>query len=462
MSSIESFDAIVIGTGQGGKPLAGALAEAGWRVAIIEKDRVGGTCVIRGCTPTKTMIASARIAHLAHRASDYGVRVGEVSVDFAKVRERKRKIVDSWSAGSRRGLERHKTLELVMGAARFVSHREVEVALNDRGTRRLTSDRIFINVGARRRLPDLPGLDTVDFLDSESIMELDELPEHLIVLGGGFIGLEFAQMFHRFGAGVTVVERDRLASREDPDVSSAIEEIFTQEGIRVLSGADATLVQGGRNGAVELIVRIGETEERISGSHLLIAAGITPNSDTLNLESAGVEVDSLGRIRVNDRCETNVEGIWALGDATGAPPFTHVAYDDYRVIRQNLLGNGAGSRQGRMTPFALFIDPPLGRVGMSEREAEEAGQAFVVAKLPMTHVARAIEVDETQGFMKALIDPETDQVLGAAILGIEGSEVIAAIQMAMMGGLPWQTLRDSVIAHPTVSESLNNLFMTLG
>ncbi|MDT8436161.1 MAG: mercuric reductase [Gemmatimonadota bacterium] len=457
----ERFDAIVIGTGQGGKPLAGALARAGHRTAIIEKGRVGGTCVIAGCTPTKTMLASARIAHLARRAGDYGVATGPVSVDLSRVRERKRAIVDSWSEGSRKGLEKHEKLELIFGTARFSGVREIEVALSDGGRRRLAADRIFLNVGGRARVPDVRGLDEVPFLDSTSIMELGSVPGHLLVLGGGFIGLEFGQMFRRFGADVTIVQKDdTLAPREDEDVARAIEEFFVEEGIRVLTAAEAVAATT-RNGGVELRVRGKDGEEILRGSHLLVSAGRVSNADLLDLAATGLEADERGWIPVNDRCETDVEGIWALGDVTGAPPFTHTAYDDYRVIKANLLDGEARSKRDRILPYAMFTDPQLGRVGLSEREARERGLDIRVAKLPMTRVARAIELDETRGFMKAVVDAGTDRILGAAVLGIEGGEVVSVLQLAMMGGLPWTALRDAVLAHPTLAESLNNLFMTL-
>ena len=461
MSKAEHLDAIIIGTGQGGKPLAGALAEARWRTAIIERDRVGGTCVVRGCTPTKTMLASARVAHLAGRAGDFGVRTGDVSVDLEAVRRRKRDIVDSWSAGSQKGMQRHETLELVMGTARFAGPRSVDVALNEGGVRRLTAEHVFINVGARNRIPDLPGLDTIDHLDSTTLMELGEVPEHLIILGGGFIGLEFGQMFRRFGAAVTIVDRSRLAAREDPDISEALEEIFRGEGIDVVTEAEARSVASPPSGGVALSVRLDGQERLIRGSHLMVAVGVVPNTDLLDLASAGIAADERGNIVVNDRCETTAERVWALGDATGAPPFTHTSYDDYRIIRQNLLGGGAASRAGRILPYTMFTDPQLGRVGVSEREAQGAGRNIRVAKLPMSRVARAIETDETRGFMKAVVDADTGAILGAAVLGVEGGEVVTVLQMAMMGGLPWTTLRDAVIAHPTFSESINNLFMTL-
>lgn len=462
MADFEELDAIIIGTGQGGKPLAGAFAEAGWRTAIIEKDRVGGVCVVRGCTPTKTMVASARVAHVARRAGDYGVRTGEVSVDLAKVRERKRAIVDSWSAGSQRGMERHETLELVLGTARFAGPHEIEVDMNRGGSRRLRAPKIFLNVGARHRIPSLDGLDSVPWLDATSLMELDEVPEHLVILGGGFIGLEFGQMFRRFGARVTIVEQRRLVSREDEDVSEGLEEIFREEGIDVVCGATARGVAPGADGGVELRVEIDGEGRRIEGSHLMVSIGTVPNADLLDPEKAGLVLGGRGEVPVNDRCETDVEGIWALGDVTGGPPFTHTAYDDYRVIEKNLLGEGGGSRAGRILPYTMFTDPQLGRVGMSEREAREAGLDYRVAKLPMARVARAIEMDETRGFMKAIVEEKTEKILGATVLGVEGGEVATVLQVAMMGGLPWTALRDAMISHPTLSESLNNLFMTLG
>ncbi|MGY8778060.1 MAG: mercuric reductase [Longimicrobiales bacterium] len=461
MPEVELIDAIIIGTGQAGKPLAGALAEARWKTAIIEKDRVGGTCVIRGCTPTKTMVASARVAHLASRAADYGVKTGDVSVDLGVVRQRKRAIVDSWSAGSQKGLERHETLELILGEARFTGMRQVEVALNDGGTRTLVADHVFINVGARNRVPAISGLETVDFLDSTSIMELDKVPEHLIVLGGGFIGLEFGQMFRRFGADVTIVERGRLLGREDEDVSVAMQEIFEEDGISVVCGATASSAEPGESGGVVLVVDMNGEERTIVGSHLMVAAGTIPNADLIDLEATGLTIGGRGEITVNDRCETGVDGIWALGDVSGSAPFTHTAYDDYRIVRQNVLEDGDASKSDRVLPYTMFTDPQLGRVGMSEREAGTAGLDYRVAKLPMTRVARAIEMDETRGFMKAIVENGSDRILGATVLGIEGGEVATVLQVAMMGGLPWTALRDAVISHPTLAESLNNLFMTL-
>jgi pyruvate/2-oxoglutarate dehydrogenase complex dihydrolipoamide dehydrogenase (E3) component len=458
----ERLDAIIIGTGQAGKPLAGALAGAGWKTAIIEKGRVGGTCVIDGCTPTKTMIASARVAHLARRAADYGVRVGGVEVDLSAVRQRKRDVVDDFSTASERGMQRHETLELIFGEARFVDAREIEVRLNDGGTRRLAAERIFINAGARPSVPPIPGLDAVPYLDSTSILELGEVPGHLVVLGGGFIGLEFAQMFRRFGAGVTVVERaDRIAGREDADVAEAITRILRDDGIAVHTAMEAASIEASEEGGVVVRTRCAGQDYTLRGSHLLVSAGRTPNTDSLDLDAAGIETDERGYIRVNERLETNVPGVFALGDIAGSAPFTHVAYDDYRVVRSNLLDGGSRTTADRPTPYTVFIDPQLGRIGLSEREAREQGHEVRVAKMPMTRAARAIETDETRGLMKAVVDAKTDRILGAAVLGVEGGEVMSVLQVAMMGDLPYTVIRDGVFAHPTLAESLNTLFTTL-
>jgi pyruvate/2-oxoglutarate dehydrogenase complex dihydrolipoamide dehydrogenase (E3) component len=458
----ERLDAIIIGTGQAGKPLAGALAEAGWKTAIVEKGRVGGTCVIEGCTPTKTMIASARVAHLARRAAEYGVHVGGVEVDLSAIRQRKRAVVDMFSTGSERGMRRHETLELIPGEARFVGPREVEVRLEDGGTRRLSAGKVFINAGARPRVPPIPGLDAVPYLDSTSIMELGETPEHLVVLGGGFIGLEFAQMFRRFGSEVTIVERaGQIAGREDEDVAEAVTRILRDDGITVHTGMEVVRVDASGEGGIAVRARLADREYTLRGSHLLVAAGRTPNTDTLELGAAGVETDERGYIRVNERLETGVPGVYGLGDIAGSAPFTHVAYDDYRVVRANLLDGGCRTTADRPTPYTVFIDPQLGRIGLSEGEARERGHEIRVARLPMTRVARAIETDETRGFMKAVVDATTDRILGAAVLGVEGGEVMAVLQVAMMGDLPFTAIRDGVFAHPTLAESLNNLFMTL-
>ncbi len=450
---MEHYDAVVIGTGQAGKPLAGALGEAGLKTAIIEKGRVGGTCVIDGCTPTKTMVASARVAYVARRAGDYGVRVGDVRVDLGEVRRRKREIVDAWSSGGEKGLTRVDGLDLVLGEARFTGSRTLDVTAEDGSKRSMTADRVFINTGTRNRVPEIPGLGDVPWLDNASLMELSEVPRHLVILGGGFIGLEFAQMFRRFGAGVTVVEAaDRIAPREDDDIREALREILSEDGIDFRCGAMASEV---RSVGADVEVRLGEGtwETGVRGSHLMLAVGRVPNADALGLELAGIARNERGYIVVDDALRTTADGVWALGDVNGGPPFTHIAYDDYRIVRQNVLGQGGASRAGRLVPYTLFTDPQLGRVGLTEREARERGHDVLVASMPMDRAARAVETDETRGLMKAVVDADSGQVLGASILGLDGGEIASAIQIAMMGGLTWRDLRDTA--------PLNNLFAAI-
>lgn len=475
--AIETYDAIVIGAGQAGGPLSTALAGADRKTALIEREHVGGTCINAGCTPTKTMVASGRVAYLARRAADYGVQVGPVTVDMAKVRQRKRAIVDSFRNGSQSRIEQTKGVDLLFGTASFSGPKTLDVRMNDGSTRQLHAELIFINAGARPSLPRMEGIDSVPYLNSTTVMELDVVPEHLLVIGGGYIGLEFGQLFRRLGSHVTIVQRGaRLLAREDDDVADEVASILRQDGIDVLLETEAPRVERGADGTLRLTVRSGGQERVIAGSHLLVAAGRTPNSDSLNLPAAGVQTDKHGFIQTDERLETNVPGIYALGDIKGGPAFTHISYDDFRIIRTNLIQGGpsthstgsgqAGSGQAattkdRLVPYTVFIDPQLGRVGLGEQEAREQGRSIRVAKLPMTSVARALEIDETRGFMKAIVDADTQQIIGAAVLGVEGGEVMAALQMAMLGKLPYTVLRDGVFAHPTLAESLNNLFMAL-
>lgn len=462
MTKEAHYDAVVIGAGQAGGPLSTALAQAGRKTALIEREHVGGTCVNEGCTPTKTMVASARVAHLARRAADYGVQTGSVSVDMAKVRQRKRDIVEMFRGGSRRGIENTDGVDLLMGEAQFTGPKTLDVRLNSGETQELEADTLFINVGARPRKPSIPGLDKVPVLDSTSIMELDEVPDHLIVIGGGYVGLEFGQMFRRFGASVTIVQRgDQVLTREDKDVAEEVVEILREDGIDVLLETEASRVDQTEKGRIRLTVEGSEGERTLSGSHLLIAAGRVPNTEQLNLEAAGVEIGKRGHVQVNEKLETNVPGIYALGDVKGGPAFTHISYDDFRIIRTNLIESGDATIEDRLVPYTVFIDPQLGRVGLSEEQARDQGYNIRVAKLPMSHVARALEVDETRGFMKAVVDAGTNQILGCAILGIEGGEIMSVLQMAMMGRVPYTAIRDGVFAHPTLAESLNNLFMPL-
>lgn len=454
------YDAIVIGAGQSGGPLATALAKAGIKTAIIEKEHIGGTCVNEGCTPTKTMIASARVAHLARRGADYGVHTGDISIDMQRVRQRKRDIVDSFRGGSENSVRNSEGLDLFMGEARFSGDKTITVTLNEGGTRELSADSFYINVGARPSLPK--GLENIPTLNSTTIMELDRVPAHLIVVGGGYIGLEFGQMFRRFGSEVTIIQHDKqLLGREDKDVAEEVAKILREEGITIHFGSDVTAAKVGDDGQITLTVKTADGEQQLTGSHVLVATGRIPNSDRLNLELTGVEVDEKGFIKADEKLRTNVEGIYALGDVKGGPAFTHISYDDYRILRENIINKGNLSTHDRLVPYTVFIDPQLGRVGLGEDEARKQGLNIKVAKLPMSSVARALEVDETRGFMKAVVDADTDQILGCAILGIEGGEIASALQIAMMGKLPYTALKDAVFSHPTLSESLNNLFTTL-
>ena len=454
----KSFDAIVIGSGQGGTPLCQALAGAGMRTAIVEREHVGGTCINEGCTPTKTMVASARVAYLARRGADYGVHTGELRIDLAKVRERKRAIVESFRGGSQSRIEKTKNLELMFGEAEFTGPKTMVVRKKDGGQSTLTGDKIFVNAGCRPAAPKIEGLGEVAYLDSTSIMELDSVPEHLLVLGGGYIGLEFGQMFRRFGSRVTIVQSGaQLLAGEDADVAEGVLQILREDGVEVLLKCKGVRV-GRVAGGIEVTVEDNGALRKICGSHLLVATGRISNADSLNAKVAGIATDKKGFIQVNDRLETNVTDVFAIGDIKGGPAFTHISYDDFRIIRSNVIEKGSASIAGRLLPYTVFIDPQLGRVGMGETEARAAGRKIRVAKMPMSYVARALELDESRGFMKVIVDADNSQMLGAAILGIEGGEIMAQIQLAMMGKLPYTVLKDAVFAHPTLAESLNNLF----
>lgn len=461
METTQDFDAIVVGSGQAGTPLSRTLAEAGLKTVLIERKHVGGSCVNEGCTPTKTMVASGRVAYLARRAADYGVQTGAITIDLGRVRQRKRDIVNSFRKGSQSRLEKTANLELLFGQASFTGPRSLEVRLRDGGERMLSAARIFIDTGTRPSRPPLEGLDAVHFLDNVSIMELDQVPEHLVILGGGYIGLEFAQMFRRFGSRVSVVHsRAQLLAREDPDVAEEVAKILQQDGVELFFEARASQVRQS-NEKIELEVSMGNQQRVITGSHLLVATGRVPNSDTLNLPAAGIETDGRGFIKVNGRLETSVQGVYALGDVKGGPAFTHISYDDFRIVRANVLEKKNAKTENRLVPYTVFIDPQLGRIGLSEREARSQKHNILVARLPMSSVARALEMEESRGFMKAIVDADTKQILGAAVLGVEGGEVMAVLEVAMMGKLPYTTLRDGIFAHPTLAEALNNLFMTV-
>jgi len=455
------YDLAVIGAGQGGGPLAGAFARAGKRVALIERLHVGGTCINEGCTPTKTMIASARVAHVVRRSADFGVHCADTRISIDEVRERKRAIVSSFRQGSENALDRA-GVELIRGDASFVAERTIAIESSG-ASRQITAEIVVIDTGLSPAIPPINGLERTPFLNSTSIMELPDIPERLLVIGGGYVGLEFAQMFRRFGSRVTVLQRqDQILPQEDHDIAEEVRSILSDEGIQILLGAEASSVST-HEGRIELAYQQHEGSEArvggvVTGSHLLVAAGRVPNTSSLRLESAGVETDERGYIRVNDRLETNVPRVFAIGDVKGGPGFTHISYDDFRILRTNLLGDGGATTAGRLLPYTVFIDPELGRIGMTEREARATGGRIRVAKLPMKSVARALEVDETRGFMKAIIDAESGLILGAAVLGIQGGEIASLLQIAMMGNLPYDELRDGVFSHPALAESLNNLF----
>ena len=459
MTRTPPYDAVIIGAGQAGVPLARSLAQAGWHTALVEREHVGGTCYNEGCTPTKTMIASARVAYLARRAADFGVLTGAINVDMVAVRQRKRDLVESWRAGSERRLTATENLDLLMADASFEGPHELTIRPREGDTYVVGAERIFINTGARPAVPSLPGLDEVPFFTSTSIMEADFVPDHLLILGGGYIAVEFGQMFRRFGSEVTIVQRhDRLLLREDPDVAEAIAAILEEDGIRLVLGAEARGVAPSADGGVSLELATASGALALTGSHLLVATGRTPNTDGLSLQAAGLEVDRGGYIPTNERLETKVSGVFALGDVKGGPAFTHISYDDYRIIRTNLLEGGGATVTARLVPYTIFMDPQLGRVGLTEREARDKGLDVRVVIMPMDYVARALEVDESRGFMKAVVDRATDRIVGFAALGIEGGELMAIVEVAMLGGVTASTLREAVFAHPTVAESLNNLF----
>ena len=454
----QQYDAIVIGTSQGGRFLPIELARAGQKVALIERDQLGGVCVNTGCTPTKTMVASARLAYQARRAAEYGVRLGPISVDLEAVRERKRAMV----AGARENYASRLAqngLDLIEGEARFTGPQTVEIALTDGGMRQISAPTVIINAGTRPKPLEITGAADVPVLNSTSIMELDELPEHLIILGGGYIGLEFGQMFRRFGSEVTIVQTaPRLMMIEDEDVSDEVAAVLRDDGITILTSSTPVRVERADGGHLRLTVRTEDGERQLEGSHLLSAIGRIPNTESLNLEKAGIRLDGNGFIEVDEYLETSVPGVYATGDVKGGPAFTHLSYDDYRILRANLIKHEKASIRGRIVPYTMFIDPQLGRVGVTEREATAQGRAIRVAKLPMGAVVRAIETGETRGFMKVIVDAASGQILGCAVLGSEGGEIMTIIQVAMLGKLSYTDMADAIFTHPLFAEGLNTLF----
>ena len=457
------YDDIIIGGGKAGKTLAPALVADGRKTALVERslNMIGGSCPNIACIPSKTMVASAQVANTVLHSAAYGIKTTPPTVDMAAVIQRKRSVVQSLRPINLNKLHTALGDDLIIGTVRFVAPKTIEVATAEETTRLLTAERLFINTGTRPLIPSVPGLKEAGFLTSESIMELEELPEHLIVLGSGYIGLEFAQMFRRCGSRVTVIgQSEQILSQQDPDIAIAVQTLLERDGIEFLLKAKVLRVERSGN-ATKLQLQVAEREMELQGSHLLVAIGRTPNSDTLNLASAGVATDARGFIRVNDCLETNVPNIWALGDINGGPQYTHVALDDYRIVKANLIDGGNRSTQGRLVPSCLFIDPELAHVGLTETEAQQQGYAIRVAKLDARDIMRAVTEGQTDGLMKAIVDTQTGRILGCSLLCHEAGEVISTVQMVMQARMPYTVLRDGVLTHPTMTEALNMLFSKL-
>jgi pyruvate/2-oxoglutarate dehydrogenase complex dihydrolipoamide dehydrogenase (E3) component len=456
MSQPEHFEMLVLGSGEGGKYLSWHMAQSGHRSAVVERKLIGGSCPNTNCLPSKNEIWSAKVADLVHHADRFGMVTGSTVVDMKGVLARKRDMVDGLIAMH---LEKYKAsgADLIMGAGRFIAPRTIEVSLNDGGTRVLTGDRVVLNLGTHATIPDIPGLVAAEPLTNVEGLELDRLPDHLIVLGGGYVGLELAQAYRRFGSRVSIVEAGpQLAGREDSDVAAAILEMLRDEGIVVHLGVEVLRVQGRSGEAVSLQIRTA-SDQTIEGSDILVAAGRTPNTGGIGLDLAGVALDARGYVAVNDRLETSAPDVWAIGECAGSPQFTHVSFDDFRIIRANLAG-GDRTRRDRLVPYCMFTDPPLARVGLSEDEAQRQGIAVRVAKLPIVAVLRSRTISETRGFMKALVEVAGDRILGFTMIGAEAGEVMAVVQTAMLADMPYTGLRDAIIAHPTMAEGLGALF----
>jgi pyruvate/2-oxoglutarate dehydrogenase complex dihydrolipoamide dehydrogenase (E3) component len=460
MAQQEKYDVLVLGSGAGGKLLAWHMAQSGKRAAVVERKWIGGSCPNINCLPSKNEIWTAKVADLVHHAAKFGLVAGATAINMERVRQRKREMVDGLVAMH---LEKYRAsgAELIMGTGRFVGPKTLEATLNDGGTRVLSGDRVFINVGTRGTIPPIPGLADAAPMTNIELLEIDRLPKHLVVLGGGYVGLEFAQAYRRFGSQVTVIERGpQLLGHEDPDVAEEIQRILGAEQIEILLGAEILGVEGRCGESVRLRVRMAGGERTVAGSDILVAAGRTPNTTGIGLEAAGVQLDGRGYIKVNDRLETSAAQVWAVGECAGSPQFTHVSEDDFRIIFANLSG-GKRSMRDRLVPYCLFTDPPLARVGLSEEEARQKGIAVRVVKLPMGAVLRTWTTGENAGFMKVLIEAVGDRILGFAMIGSEAGEVMAVIQTAILGGLPYTVLRDAILAHPTMAEGLNGLFAAI-
>jgi pyruvate/2-oxoglutarate dehydrogenase complex dihydrolipoamide dehydrogenase (E3) component len=448
------FDAIVIGSGQGGNPLAYKIADQGQRVALIEAKHLGGTCINTGCTPTKAMVASAQVAHYVQQAQRWGIRASGFSADLEAIVARKNQIVQSFRSGQEKRVSDRKTLSLFRGTASFLSAHQLRV-----GNGTLESDRIFIDTGARALIPNIPGIESLPYLTNETVMEMTSLPDHLIVLGGGYIGLEFGQMFKRFGSRVTVVHHGpEILSREDGDVALELRKALEAEGVVFQLRAKTARVTGSGN-QVKLEFEGGR--EAVAGTHLLVATGRTPNTQALDLEKAGIETDAYGYIRVNGRLETNVPGVWAIGDVKGGPAFTHISYNDFQVIYANVFEGKNASIDHRIVPYCVFTDPQLGGVGMTEKEARAKGFRLKIGKIPSSNVARAIERGETAGVMKIVVDASTDRVLGASILSADGGELVQILHTLMLANQPYTLLDGAIYIHPTMAEGFFSLLQSV-
>ena len=460
MPQPEHFDSLILGSGQGGKRLAWHLARSGQRVVVVERRWIGGSCPAVACLPSKNEIWSARVAHLARHAAEFGTETGAVATDMAKVRRRKQDMIDREIAFH---FNAYKTsgAELVMGSGRFVGPRTIEVAVDDGGLRVLRASKVVIDVGTHAAIPSIPGLKAAEPLTHIEALELDILPPHLVVLGGGYVGLEMAQAYRRFGSRVTVIEPGpQIMGREDRDIADEMQRLLANEGVEFLIEAEPLNVQGRCGEEVSVTARTASGEPKIEGSHLLVAAGRVPNTSGIGLEKVGIELDGRGYVRVNERLETTAAGVWALGECAGSPQFTHVSVDDFRIIRDN-LGGGNRSTRDRLVPYCMFTDPPLARVGLSEGEAQRQGIIVRVAKLPMSSVLRTEATEETQGFMKVVVSGDDDRILGFTMIGSQADEVMAAMQVAILANLPYPQLRDAVITHPTIAEGLGLLLTKL-
>ncbi|WP_460934051.1 mercuric reductase [Spirosoma humi] len=458
---MKHYDAIVIGSGQAGSPLSKQLAKAGQKTLLIEKRFIGGTCVNDGCTPTKAMIGSAKAAYLARHADKLGIHIDRYRIDMKQIKHRKDELVLSWRNGGRAALENTENLDLIFGEATFSGPKTLTVNLSEGGQVAVTADLIFINTGTTPVIPAINGLREVGYFTSTTLLDVEEVPEHLLILGGNYVGLEFAQMFHRFGSKVSVVERGpRIIAREDEDISDELRQILVGEGLDIYTNAQVVQLERQDKG-IRATVVVNGIQQEISCSHILVATGRKPVTETLAPQLAGIKLNENGFIQVNEKLETTAKGIYALGDVNGGPAFTHIAYNDYTIVYRNLFQGADDKTTGRPVPYCLFTDPQLGRIGLTEQQARQQGYTIKVARLPMNQVARAVETGQTLGVMKAVVDADTRQILGAAILGEEGGEIMTVIQMAMMGGITYDRLQYCVFAHPTYSESLNNLFMKL-